>query len=230
MIKKEISHLGLHYQIVKFLMKHENDYTKKEKEFILKNYTWGKKDSLVTDILRQIYEELDLLEENQNIYQGFIDLVEENFGINQNIIEVGGGKIPVLAKRLAKQQKKGTVTVYDDQLITKASPIPNLTLIKKRVTSSQQLPNKDLIIGFMPCEGTETTIKLAKENKLDFMIALCDGTSHNIDFMAEDDWELRMLYEARKAVEQASLGTLEKTYMKNYHNPYPVIFNKRKSK
>lgn len=228
MIKNEISTIALHYQIFKFLNEHSKDYTEAEKQFILKNYAWGKREELVTDILRQIYDELGLLENDRNIYEGFIDLLAKNFDINRNIVEIGGGKIPSLAKKLALRQKHGTVTVYDDKLITTNTSIPNLKLIKRRLSEEERLQNTDMIIGFMPCEGTKTAIHLAQKNKLDFMIAFCEGSCHDESlFMYEEDWELNMLYEARKAIQRASLGKLEKTYMKDYHNPYPIIYNKR---
>lgn len=228
MIKKEINILGLHHQILKFLKEHEKDYTDSEKEFILKNYAWGMRSSLVPDILRQIYDELNLLEDNKNIYNGFLDLLDEHFDINQNIVEIGGGNIPSLGKKLASRQKKGSVTVYDDKLITTNTNVPNLTLIKRRLSPKEELPKADMIIGFMPCEGTETAIHLAQNNKLDFMIAFCKGSCHNEAlFSSSEDWELSMLYEARNAASKAGLGTVEKIYMKEYQNPYPVIYNKR---
>ena len=231
MIKKEISVLSLHYQISKFLKEHEKDYTASEKEFILKNYAWRMRNSLVPDILRQIYDELNLVEIDKNIYNGFLDLLAKHFNINQNIVEIGGGNIPSLGKKLALQQNQGSITVYDDRLITTDSKIPNLTLIKRRLSPEEKLPKTDLIIGFMPCEGTHTAIQLAKNNNLDFMIAFCEGSCHKeMPSFTEIDWEQEMMYEARKAVREGNLGTLEVTYMEKYNNPYPVIYNKRKCK
>ena len=60
------------------------------------------------------------------------------------------------------------------------------------------------------------------------MIAFCEGSCHNEAlFSSSEDWELSMLYEARNAASKAGLGTVEKIYMKEYQNPYPVIYNKR---
>ena len=39
--------------------------------------------------------------------------------------------------------------------------MPNLTLIKRRLSPKEELPKADMIIGFMPCEGTETAIHLS---------------------------------------------------------------------
>lgn len=229
MIKEEITTVQLFYLISRFLKEHTKNYSEKEKEFILKNCAWGRKKGLVPDILRQIYDELGIVEESKNVYNGFIDLLVENFDINRNIVEIGGGKIPSLAKKLALRQKSGTITVYDDKLITSKTVIPNLILKKERIKKDQILKNTDMLIAFMPCDGTETAIHLAKENNMDFMIAFCEGSCHNEIFSPmEESWEQSMIYEARKAVRDGNLGNLETKYMKKrYQNPFPIIYNKR---
>ena len=229
MIKEEITTVQLFYLINEFLRKHSKDYSDKEKEFILKNCAWGRKKVLVPDILRQIYDELGIVEESKNVYNGFIDLLAENFDINRNIVEIGGGKIPSLAKKIALRQKSGTITVYDDKLIATKTLIPNLLLKKEHIKKDKILKNADMLVAFMPCDGTETAIHLAKENNLDFMIAFCEGSCHNEIFSPmEENWEQSMIYEARKAVREGKLGNLEIEYMKKrYQNPYPIIYNKR---
>ena len=233
MIREDITTVRLFYLIEKFLREHEKDYSKEEKEFIRRNFTWGcKRNVLVPDILRQIYDELDLLEPNFNIYQGFAKLIEEHFDINRNIVELGGGKLPSpLAKYLALHQKSGTITVYDDRLITTKTEVPNLILIKERLRKDQTLKNIDMLISFMPCDGTEVAINLPKVNNLDFMIGFCEGSCHKeMPSFVENDWEQEMMYEARKTVREGSLGVLEVSYMEKYNNPYPIIYNKRKCK
>lgn len=228
MIREDITTVRIFYQIDKFLRDHAKDYTLEEKEFILKNCAWGQKSSLVPDMLRQIYDELGFLDSERNIYDGFVDLLEENFDIDRNIVEIGGGKIPSLAKKIALRQMHGTITVYDDKLITTDFNLPNLSL-KKRRLQADELLNADMIIGFMPCDGTQTAIDLAKRNRIDFMIALCEGSCQNeMPAFMNDDWENSMIYEARKAVRDGHLGELKKVKMaKKYQNPYPVIYNQR---
>lgn len=231
MIKKEISMLELHYQVLKFLKDHKEDYAEEEKEMILKNYAWGKKEKvLVPDILRQIYDELDLLSPTKNIYLGFLKLIEKNFSIDGNLVELGGGRIPSLAKKIALQQKNGTITVYDDKLITTTSKQENLILKKERLKSDTDI-NADLLVAFMPCEGTKTAFSIAKKNNLDFIVAFCEGSCHQEETdLFGDDWENDMLFEARKAVREGNLGTLEMTNMEEYNNPYLVVYNNRKKK
>ena len=97
MIREDITGIRIFYQIDKFLREHTDDYSLAEKKLILDNRTWGKTSALVVDILRQVYDELDMLDPDKNIYEGFANLLEENFDINRNIVEIGGGKIPSLA-------------------------------------------------------------------------------------------------------------------------------------
>lgn len=228
MIREDITTVRIIYQIDKFLREHADDYTLTEKKLILDNRIWGKNSALVVDILRQVYDELDMLDPDKNVYTGFVDLLEENFDINRNIVEIGGGKLPSLAKKIALRQTHGTITVYDDKLITTDSNLPNLTLEKRRLQKDELL-QADMIIGFMPCDGTETAIELAKRNHIDFMIALCEGSCQNeLPTFMDDDWESSMIYEARKAVREGHLGELKKVKMhKKYQNPYPIIYNRR---
>ena len=83
----------------------------------------------------------------------------------------------------------------------------------------------------MPQQGTEIAISIAKKNSLDMVIALGDGYGlGETEYLSGEDWQQAMLYEARKATRNADLGTLQLTDMKDYDNPHPVFYNKRKCK
>lgn len=216
-------------KVTEFIKIHSDSYSEEEKEFIMKNACWGEKTNFVSDLLRQIYDEAGLLEEKDNIYLGFLKLLEENFDINQNILEVGGGRIPSLGKHIATRQKRGSITVYDQQLIDTRSPHSNLILKKTSFTDETSLKGIGLMIGFMPCEATKLTIKKACENQIDFMIALCDGAPHKEDIVdGYNDWEAEMIYEASKGIREYGMGQLELLSLEQYDNPYPIIYNKRK--
>ena len=86
-----------------------------------------------------------------------------------------------------------------------------------------------MIIGFMPCEATELLIKQATSNKKDFMIALCEGGHNEFDdYYDEDIWTSNMFYLAMTGIAENNLGTFQNTDLEKYHDPYPVIYNKRK--
>lgn len=81
----------------------------------------------------QVYDELSLVPDNSNYYVYFIDQLKQNFDIRCNIVDIGGGYIPRVAKRLAIEQIKmgrGNITVYDPRLIEKDQSIIILSCVK----------------------------------------------------------------------------------------------------
>lgn len=227
MLKKEVSIFELNYKIRQFLKEHPEGYSEIEKDFIVKNMEWGRNTCLVTDILRQIYDELNLLEENKNIYLGFMELIEKNFEKKDTIIEVGGGRLPRLGTRLALANPNSKIVVYEQELLQTSSSLPNLILKKERFTVNSNVNGASLICGFMPCEATVAQIQTACEQGINFITALCDGGNHQLLDTEEDYWEEHIIYEAKKLVKKHNLGDLKITYMKDYNNPYPVIYNQK---
>ena len=216
------------HRIIKFVETHATSYTPIEQEFIKKNILWGMKHPNQMNLLLQLYEEVGF-DIGDNIYKGFISLIENNFDINKNIIEIGGGIIPTLGKNIALKQKSGTVTVYDPRLITDISHPDNLILKKELFNKSSNIENTSMIIGFMPCEATNTIIEVACENNLDFIIALCEGgTRPGYEWLETDDeWISHVKSNAIRGLKNSNLGTLGMTFLTQYNDPYPVIYNKK---
>jgi len=217
--------------VEKFLEEYGHLYDERERDYLKRNWQYHLNSRFNMDILRQMYSELGLVEEKDNIYVGFLKILEENFDCNRDIIEVGGGRIPSLAKLIALKQKKGTITVYDPRLLTTKSPYPNMVLKKEKFTKDTSVREDQLVIAFMPCEATEPAVLAATKNKADFVIGLCEGGPHGDEydyFESEDEWLSSILYTARTQVEKNGLGELMVTDLKEYNDPYPVIYNKRK--
>lgn len=219
--------------IIDFINKYPDTFDDSEIRYLL-NYTKrGKKDGvMVPDLVREVYDELGLLDNNDNIYLGFIDLLSDKFNYKErNITEIGGGIFPRLAKRISTKQTTGKITVYDPRLNSLENENNSFKLVREKFYGHSNIQDTDLLLGFMPCEATYNIIVAAARNKVDFMIALCEGGPHGdiYDYFESDnDWLGTMIYMAERAIEDNNLGTLEKTYLKEYHNPYPVIYNKRK--
>ena len=217
-------------KIDRFLKDHYTYYDDWELKQIRHCTTIDYTNKFIPDIMREIYAELDLFKDGENIYSGFLNLLENNFDINQDIIEVGGGILPKLAEEISLKQSNGTITVYDPRLGTTESNYDNLFLKKEKFTLQTDVSASGLIIGFMPCEATEYIIDNATRNKKDFMIGMCEGGPHGdiFDFYEdEDEWLSAMLYFAENRIEENNLGALQKTYMKEYNYKYPIIWNKR---
>lgn len=114
-----------------FLLKYADNYPKELLEYIKKNY-----DKDITrelpDSMNQIYDATGVFSEYENPYLQYLNLIEKYFDLRSNILEIGGGFYPSLASHIADRQlklKSGTITVYDENLIT--TSLKNINLVKK---------------------------------------------------------------------------------------------------
>lgn len=220
-------------RIAEFLEKHKEAYTDTERVYIQRSAFWAlnSKDGFnISNELRQILAELNLLEDKKNIYQGFAKIVTEKFDINRDIVEIAGGIIPSLAKIIALKQKQGTITVYDSRVIKTDSCPDNLIVKRQSFTTKTPLPGAEMLIGFMPCDATMDIITSACEKNIDFIIGLCEGgTRQGYGYLEYDDeWISMAKYIAELGMEGTDLGSLEVASLEEYGSPYPVIYNKRK--
>lgn len=220
------------YVLVKnYLEKYPDIFTDFEKKYLLGCACSNVKFALVPDLVREVYDELGLLEDEENIYLGFIDLIQQNFDISdRKIVEVGGGVLPRLGERIALIQNKGNITVYDPRLSPYKSDGEKLKLVRSKFTGNQAFENVDFLFGFMPCEAADIIVDTATDKKIDFMIALCEGGSHGDEFdyfEDEEEWRSSLISRAKAKVKKQEMGTLGIEYMKKYGNPYPVIYNQR---
>lgn len=219
-------------KIVKFVISNAEIFTDYERKCILNYALRGHtKDKMIPDLIVEVYDKLGILKDDENIYLGFIDLLRENFNYQErNIVEVGGGIIPGLARRISSNQTTGKIKVYDPRLSKYEHNTEKLTLVREKFYSDTPIGNADLLIGFMPCEATYNIIESATRNNVDFMIALCEGGPHGdiYDYFEDEkEWLDTIVYMAERGIEDSKMGTLEKRYLKKYHNPYPVVYNKR---
>lgn len=230
MEKNNLSKEQRQEKVKKFIEKYKDKFTELEKRVILAASPESSK-TFLTDVVRQVFSELEFIDEEDDIYNAFIDIIEKEFGLERNIVEIGGGVVPSLAKKIALKQKTGTITVYDPRLIdTLYSDIPNLTLKRQKFSKETNIPDSNLYIAFMPCEATEMIIEAVGEKKQDFIIAACEGGPHGemFDyFESDEEWLGCMLYYAKRKIEKADLGELCTTDLEEYNDPYPVFFNRR---
>lgn len=216
-------------KVLKYLRENASDYTDQEILYIINNTNMIEKGNFIPSVFRQIYDELGFFNKDNDLYEAFVDLLDKNFDIDSNIVEVGGGVIPSIAKKISSRQVNGTITVYDPRLSNKYKSSKKFILKKEKFSEDTDINKADLIIGFMPCEATELLIKKATNNKKDFFVALCEGRHNPFDdYFDTEEWTELIYYIASRGIERNSLGELEKTYLKDYGDPYPLIYNKRK--
>ena len=218
-------------KVLKYIEKHPDIFSKLEKSQII-NYIKNTKDPvLIPDIIREVYDEVGILPENVNIYLGFINLIGEKHLIQEKrIIEVGGGKIPRLGKRISKKLTTGTITVYDPKISHYESDTIKLKLVREKFNRRTDVSNTDLLIGLMTCEAAETIIESALEHNIDFIIALCEGGPHGDEedfYQDEEEWLSSLIRYTSREVSNKNMGKLKIKYMKEYNDPYPVIYNDR---
>ena len=66
-------------KLEKFLKENPNLYDDEELRIIRRSILWGKKGSLTYENIRQVSDELGIVDENTNIYTGFAKLINEKW-------------------------------------------------------------------------------------------------------------------------------------------------------
>ena len=147
-------------------------------------------------------------------------------------MEVAGGILPRLGKRIAHYQKvhcgKGTITVYDPRISVYESDTDRLKFVRKQFHKDTDIRNTNLILGLQPCEATYALLDSAFQTKTDFMVALCEGGVHGepYDFYEDaDEWVHGVLCYTEDAVKRYGMGKMKVLSLKQYGDPWPVIYN-----
>lgn len=192
----------------------------------------NQKELFLPDVIRELYDKLHLISDDENIYVAFLKLLEKQHDLkDKHIIEVGGGIFPSLARRISLLQDKGTITVYDPRLSKKEKSTEHMKLVRRMFTRNTDIADTDLLIGFMPCKGAEALVDSAIAHNVDFMVALCEGGPHgdiHDYFESDEEWIDSMIYRANRGIEDQNMGRLQIQYLKEFGDPYPIISNKRK--
>ena len=215
-----------------FLDKYPDLYSEYEKKVILNNVLKCRSNyNYNSDYMREIYDELGLIPDSKNIYIGFLNFIKDSIEIeNRNILEVGGGTLPRLSKRIVNTTNNTKITIYDPRLSIYINDTDRMKLVRKEFKKNTQIDGIDLLLGFMPCKGAEELIDSAILNKKDFLVGLCEGGPHGdyFDFYESDEeWLDCMLTVAKSGVENNNMGKLKIKYLKKFDYKYPIIYNEK---
>lgn len=162
-------------KILEFVKTYENNYSDKMIEYIKNTLDNDINTNYRYDFMNQIYSGLDLLNKENDPYLKFIDILKKKYDISTNILEIGAGFFPALARKIDIEQIKigqGTITVYDPNLITKS--LGNIKLKKENFTNKTNINDFDTLIGFWPCKSTELIVTKACAEKKLFSLVLCE--------------------------------------------------------
>lgn len=217
--------------ILGYLVKYRDIFNTTEINSILLYLTNSDYEMFMPDIMRELCDELKIIPDNKSLYKAFMMLSDSIFDIkNKRIVEVGGGVIPTLGKRISNYQDSGSIKVYDPRLSIHEKSTEKLVLCREKFTINTDLEDVDLLIGLMPCEAANVIVESAIENKKDFILALCEGGTHGDDFDGygdEEIWRANLISYAQEKIEENGLGKIKIKYLKEYGDPYPIIYNER---
>lgn len=219
-------------KVLQFLKQYPKLFSEFERTLILDYAKKGVvRGDFLPDLMREIYDELGLIPDDENVFSGFFDLLQKKFPLEERqVVEVGGGVIPCMGKRISLMQKSGCITVYDPLLSLYEKGNERMKLVRRSFTPSTDVSGVDLIFGFMPCEATEVIIDVATSKEIDFMVALCEGGPHGDEYdyyESDDEWINSMIYFARQQVDAHRMGQLKVKYLSKYNDPYPIIYNQK---
>ena len=219
-------------KIHEFLDKYPGIFTSWElQEIVTYARNCGNEFECIPDVVREIYDELDLLPKDKNIYDGFMKLVSDKHNLSdKHIVEIGGGIFPRLGKRISGSLKSGKIVIYDPRLSRYEEDAHNMKLVREKFTRSTKLDGASLLLGLMPCEAADVLLESALDNRVDFVLALCEGGPHGDEddfFEDEEEWRNCMIKYAMREVEYREMGKLKIKYLKEYGDPYPIIYNDR---
>lgn len=127
------------------------------------------------DLADQFYSFFELREKENDNYYRFYELMRKNFSLNQNILEIGSGMVPSLARYIGKYQQEngqGTITCYDQNAIIKKAN--NIVIVPENIDYHTDLDNYDLLCSYNLCHAAELFVDLADRSEKEFILATCN--------------------------------------------------------
>lgn len=181
-------------------------------------------------IIKQLYSELGICSEEDDIYYNHFEKIKRNFDLGCNVLDLSFSRIPTLANIIAKHQLKigtGTITCYNPSLIYD-NKYPNMRLCKEQFNDSIDISKYDLITSLYPCEASETVIEQAIKNKKDFYIALCgcNHFKHNYNLISYQDFLLKYTSQLVNKYDDGKLYV--ELLDEKFELPHPIVYNKKK--
>ena len=219
-----------------FMNKYGKKYSIETENYIRKHFYKSIGTYWMLVELFQVYSELGIFPEENDMYIAYLNELKKAFGVNKNILDVASGNIPAFANKVALEQIRigeGSITICDPSLIIEEPKYQNMKLCKDMFTMKTDISSYDLITGIMPCEATETIIRNACENNKDFFVAFCvcdhsDNYAYSIDNEYIPSFE-RNKELARQLVEKYNMGELVEGYLDSrYSVRTPYVYNKRR--
>ena len=178
----------------------------------------------------QICDELGIIPDDQNPYKAFVETLNDVFNIeNKSVVEIGGGKLLRVSKRITDMQDTGSVTVYDTNSTYKNGDYPKLTVFNRKFMDAVDAVGADVLVGLLARSSAEKLVKSAIEKDKDFMVAVFNKQNQNLFCESDiDPNELNKFIEkTEQDVASSSLGKLKVKRLNEIGEQYPIIYNVR---
>lgn len=164
---------GYMAKLADFMFKYGDKYDEDTRDKIFSYYLSDSDLFSNTDSdLNQVYEATGIFDLfSRNIYSSFLEEMQKRFDINRHLLEVGCGKYPAFAEKLAKKQKYGSIDAIDPDVVTKN--IEGVNIRKEKFNRGYDISNYDMLYAIMPCEATFDMISLANLYDKDLFFLAC---------------------------------------------------------
>lgn len=172
-----------------------------------------------TDVYYQIFSALDLLEEEKDLYKCYLKKLKEYFTIEQNILEIGCGCFPALARLIDMEQtslNKGTITAYDPYLST--TNVGNIILFKRKI-DKEDLSDFDLLISTLACESADIALEKSYEYKKPLFLGICECSE------SKD----QVYQKAKRFLDSGAEIEMDEFKIAEHNRTYPILIKRYKN-
>lgn len=216
-----------YFKLCQYFEKYGKYYKSEHINFIMSTFEKCLSEQDGPDIVMQVLSALNLYQPERNFYLGILKEMKKYFDLKCNILEIGGGYYPALAKLIDDFQGHlggGSITTYDPRLAVPR--LGNIHLHKKEL-DSESLDSYDLVVSAMPCKATELVINKCNIYKKPYLIALCSCPPYPVYNMNEsrkiaDYWHETLYYHAQRGLDEGA--SLERIYLPpQYEDECPVF-------
>lgn len=199
----------LYFKLCEYFEVYGKYYKTEHMNFIMQNIGRCVAEQTGPDIVMQVMSALNLLRTDKDFYLAVLALTKHIFDLKSDILEIGGGYYPALAKKIDEEQTKlqgGSITTYDPRLA-----VANLGHIKlhKEEFDKQSLNPYDLVVSAMPCDITSLIIERCNTAKKPFLLALCNCPPYPVsNFEASKKianmWHEQLYYQAKSTLDEGA--------------------------
>lgn len=125
-------------------------------------------------IAKEFQSYFGLNSNEDDIYLKFFNLMKDNFEIGQNIVEIGCGWFPSLARYIDNEQQRlgrGSIICYDPRL--KIHEFGNIILNQGYLYSDTDVSKAGLICSFYVCDAERELLEVTEREKKEFIMGIC---------------------------------------------------------